>query len=103
MSKKALGILAAVVVVVVVIIIVAVIGAGGHGAPTQTAQNGQQAPAAQSVPAVTAYAAAADGFSVNLPGTPNVASKMVKSPSAGSISETDYNYVASANGRGYST
>jgi hypothetical protein len=46
------------------------------------------------------YVSTADGFSVNLPGAPTVASKAFKSLSAGSISETDYTYIASADGKG---
>ena len=107
MSKKTL--ITIIVIVVVIVAVVAVVAVGNHGAPAQqTAQNnsGQaqqpqqnsQQPSATPSPAV--YASATDGFSVNLPGTPNVESKTVKSLTAGSISTTEYTYVSSANGKG---
>ena len=91
MNKKAAWILGAVVVVVVIIAVVAI--GGNHGVSTPGQNGQQQAPAAP-------YASTADGFSVNLPGTPTMTSKSFTSPSAGSISETDYTYIASANGKG---
>lgn len=93
MNKKAVWIIVAVVVVVVVIVVVVLAG-GNHGAPAPVAQTGQQqAPAAP-------YVSTADGFSVNLPGAPTATSKSYKSPSVGSITETEYTYVSSANGKG---
>ena len=97
LENKLTWILVAVVVVVVVMIAVLVAG-GNHGA-AQPGQNGQQQNGQQQA-AAAPYTSAADGFSVNLPGAPTVASKTVKSPSAGSISETDYTYISSANGKG---
>jgi hypothetical protein len=108
MSKKTL--ISIIVIVVVIVVVVVVVVAGNHGAPAQqTAQNnnGQaqqseqndQQPSAAPLP-VAAYTSAKDGFTVNFPGTPEVATKTIKSPSAGSISETEYTYVSSTNGKG---
>jgi hypothetical protein len=86
-----------IVVAVIVVLIIAFFAFGNHGAPapTSTEQAQQNTP-----PTPTPYVSATDGFSVNLPGTPDISTKTVKSPTAGSISETDYNFVSSANGKG---
>jgi hypothetical protein len=109
MNKKAVWILVAVVVVIAVIIVIVVVG-GNHGASapvtqngngaTQPGQNGQQQAPVNMPGTGVLFAATANGFSVNFPGAPTVASKSFKSPSAGSISETDYTYISSANGKG---
>ena len=103
MSKKTL-ITIIVIVVVVAVVAVVVVVAGNHGVPAQQTvqnnENGQaQQPPAAPLPAA-AYTSTEDGFAVNFPGTPEVGTKTIKSPSAGSISETEYTYVASANGKG---
>lgn len=99
MNKK---ILAAIIVVVVIIVAAVVVITGNHSTPAQqTGQsNSGQAQQPASAPSLAAYVSATDGFSVNLPGSPNVESKTVKSLTAGSISETDYTFVSSSNGKG---
>lgn len=98
MNKKTL--VTIIIIVVVIVIVALVLVSGNHGAPASpTAQttNGQQPSAA---PSPAAYTSAADGFTVNFPGAPQANSKTVNSPSAGSISETDYTFISSANGKG---
>ena len=91
-----------IIVVVVIILIAIIVIMGNHGAPAEQATQTANVPVQQSTstPPAAAYASAADGFSVNLPGTPDIASKTFKSPTVGSISETDYTFVSSANGKG---
>lgn len=99
MSKKTLWII---ILVVIVVIIACVVMARNHGTPAQSATENtsgqsQQSPTASSQ---AAYTSAADGFSAALPGTPTIESKTLNSPTAGSISETSYTSVSSANGKG---
>jgi len=98
MNKKTILIIIVVVVIVVAVAAIVVLG-GHHGEPAQTTENGSgQNQPTQQAPAL--YTSSADGFSVGLPGTPTIASKTVKSPTAGTISETDYTFVSSAAGKG---
>ena len=96
------------VVVVVIVLIVTFFVWMNHGVSqpqpqTQSAQVGasvQTQPGQPVSASASLYTSSDDGFSVNLPGTPEVNTKTIKSPSAGSISETDYTLVSSANGKG---
>jgi uncharacterized protein YdeI (BOF family) len=102
MNKKTIVVVIVIVVIVVVAAVIAALG-GNHGAPAPTAQNGggQNQQAQQNVQQAPAlYTSSADGFSVGFPGTPTIASKTVKSPSAGSISENDYTFISSSAGKG---
>jgi len=83
-----------VVVILVVVAVIAIVAFGNHATAPTSAQNGTHQAAA------TSYTSTADGFSMDFPETPTVTSKSFTSPSAGSISETDYTYVSSANGKG---
>ena len=105
MDKKTI---VTIVVIAVVVVIIAVFALMNHGtpqtqSPSQSAQTGAngQTQTGQPAPVPTGpYTSPDDGFSVNLPGTPEVNTKTIKSPSAGSISETDYTFVSSTNGKG---
>jgi hypothetical protein len=95
------------VVVVAVVLIAAFFMLGSHGASQtpqpQSAQTGattQTQPGQPTPASASLYTSSDGGFSVNLPGTPQANTKTITSPSAGSISETDYTFVSSANGKG---
>jgi hypothetical protein len=97
-------IIGVVVVVLLIVIVAVVVLMGNHDTPVQSgntnSQTTQPVNGQQTAPATASYTATADGFSVNFPGTPNVESNAINSPTAGSISETDYTFVSSANGKG---
>jgi hypothetical protein len=88
----------AIAVVVIVLLVAAFFMFGGHSA-SQTPQS-QSAPTGAPAASANLYTSSADGFSVDLPGTPEANTKTITSPSAGSISETEYTFVSSANGKG---
>jgi hypothetical protein len=91
-----------IVVVVVVIVIIAVLVSGNHGASStaNAPSGGSQTQQTQQPAASPAYTSSADGFTVGFPGTPTVGNKTFQSPTAGSVSETDYTFISSANGKG---
>ena len=87
---KSKGWIAAIVVIVVIVIIIAIVATENHAAQSPAAQNGTS-----QTPPRGSYTSSADGFSVNLPGTPRITTTTFNSMTAGSLPLTTYTAAAS--------